>query len=59
MPGDRRIVMTQIESWLRNMDAHVLRVSPRHDLFLLRLLAAIPPVVFFAADAIYDLPLFF
>ena len=51
--------MTQIESWLRNMDAHVLRVSPGHDLFLLRLLAAIPPVVFFAADAIYDQPLFF
>ncbi len=51
--------MIRLEPWLRGIDAHILQVSPRHDLFLLRLFAAIPPVVFFAADAIYDLPLFF
>lgn len=51
--------MIRLEPWLRSIDAHILQVSPRHDLFLLRLFAAIPPVVFFAADAIYDLPLFF
>lgn len=51
--------MIPIEAWLRASDGYLLRISPRQDLFLMRLLAAVPPVIFFAADALYDQPFFF
>lgn len=35
------------------LDQRILSISPNRDLFLLRLIAAIPPVVFFIIDAIY------
>ncbi|RYU60846.1 cadmium-translocating P-type ATPase [Methylolobus aquaticus] len=47
------------EDALRRLDARILRLSPHGDLFLLRLIAALPPTVFFAMDAIYGMPFFF
>ena len=51
--------MIPIEPWLRASDRFLLRISPRHDPFLLRLLAAVPPVIFFAADALHGPSFFF
>ncbi|MGY6215146.1 hypothetical protein ACW73L_08295 [Methylolobus aquaticus] len=47
------------EDALRQLDARILRLSPHGDLFLLRRIAALPPIVFLAMDAIYGMPFFF
>ncbi|HEY7317256.1 MAG TPA: cation-translocating P-type ATPase [Candidatus Binatia bacterium] len=41
------------------LDQRILSFSPNRDLFLLRLIAAILPVVFFAIDAIYAMHFFY
>jgi len=41
------------------IDAELLKISPRHDIMLLRVLAALIPVVLFGLDALYDLPALF
>ncbi len=38
------------------IDAQLLRISPRQDIMLLRVIAAVIPVVFYGLDALYDLP---
>lgn len=43
----------------RSLDQRILAISPKHDVFLLRLLAAVPAVVFLAADALYRVPFFY
>lgn len=41
------------------IDAELLKISPRGDIMLLRVLAAVIPVVLFGLDALYDLPALF
>lgn len=41
------------------IDAELLKISPRGDIMLLRVLAAVIPVVLFGLDAFYDLPVLF
>ncbi|MBS3953538.1 MAG: cation-translocating P-type ATPase, partial [Methylomicrobium sp.] len=41
------------------IDAKLLKISPRQDIMLLRVLAAVIPVVLFGLDALYDLPALF
>lgn len=38
------------------IDAQLLKISPRKDIMLLRVIAAVIPVAFFGLDALYDLP---
>ncbi|MDD1651392.1 MAG: cadmium-translocating P-type ATPase [Methylococcaceae bacterium] len=51
--------MLDLLGFVRSADEIILRASPNHDVFLLRLLAALPPVIFFTVDAIYGLAVFF
>lgn len=41
------------------IDAELLKISPSGDIMLLRVLAAVIPVVLFGLDALYDLPALF
>ncbi|MCQ8127681.1 heavy metal translocating P-type ATPase [Methylomonas rivi] len=41
------------------IDAELLKISPSGDIMLLRVLAAVIPVVLFGLDALYDLPVLF
>ena len=41
------------------IDAELLRISPGHDVMLLRVIAAIIPVVCFGLDAFYDIPVLY
>lgn len=41
------------------IDAELLKISPRGDIMLLRVIAAVIPVVMFGLDALYDLPVLF
>ncbi|MCK9605768.1 MAG: cadmium-translocating P-type ATPase [Methylomonas sp.] len=41
------------------IDAELLKISPRGDIMLLRVIAALIPVVMFGLDALYDLPVLF
>jgi cation transport ATPase len=38
------------------IDAELLKISPRRDPMLLRVIAAVLPVFFFGLDALYDIP---
>jgi P-type Cu+ transporter len=58
--------MTQIDGQVRRaetlfkyLDQLILRISPRGDIFLLRLVAALIPVVLLAVDGLYDIRLFY
>lgn len=41
------------------IDAELLKISPRRDIMLLRVIAAVIPVVLFGLDALYDLPVLY
>ncbi|MDD2738661.1 MAG: cation-translocating P-type ATPase [Methylomonas lenta] len=41
------------------IDAELLKISPRGDIMLLRVISAIIPVLMFGLDALYDLPVLF
>jgi len=41
------------------IDAGLLKISPRQDIMLLRVIASIVPVVFFGLDAFYDWPILY
>jgi P-type Cu+ transporter len=41
------------------IDAELLKISPRGDIMLLRVIAAVIPVLMFGLDALYDLPILF
>ncbi|MBU2570092.1 MAG: cadmium-translocating P-type ATPase [Gammaproteobacteria bacterium] len=41
------------------IDAELLKISPRQDIMLLRVIAAVIPVVLFGLDALYDLPVLY
>jgi P-type Cu+ transporter len=47
------------ETLFKYLDQRILSLSPRGDIFLLRLIAAVIPVVLLAVDGLYDLPLFY
>jgi hypothetical protein len=47
------------ETLFKYLDQLILSLSPRKDIFLLRLIAAVIPVVLLAVDGLYDLPLFY
>lgn len=46
-------------SGFERLDQEILSISPNRDVFLLRLIAATLPVVFFAIDAIYAMHFFY
>ncbi len=48
-----------LEPYFDRFDAEILKFSPRHDVMLLRVIAAAIPVVFFAIDALFDQPVFY
>ena len=57
--------MTQIDGQVRRaetlckyVDQLILRISPRGDIYLLRLVAALIPVTLLAVDALFDIPFF-
>jgi len=41
------------------IDAELLKISPRRDIMLLRVIAAVIPVALFGLDALYDLPVLY
>jgi len=41
------------------IDAELLKISPRGDIMLLRVISAVIPVLMFGLDALYDLPVLF
>lgn len=49
----------RLERLVLNLDERIRALSPQRDPFLLRLGAALLPVVFFATDALYGVPFFF
>lgn len=51
--------MDRIIAYLQSLDRSILRLSPNHDLFLLRLVAAVPPVVLLAIATLYGLNFFY
>ncbi|MCK4843037.1 MAG: cadmium-translocating P-type ATPase [Methylococcales bacterium] len=44
------------KSYFDKMDAELLKISPRKDIMLLRVIASIIPVVCFGLDMLYDIP---
>ncbi len=58
---DKRIdaIVDNFIAHLQALDRHVLRLSPNHDLFLLRLLVVVPAIVFFVIHSIYQLSGFY
>ncbi|MCL7422436.1 MAG: hypothetical protein M8364_16220 [Methylobacter sp.] len=44
------------KTYFDKIDAELLKISPRRDIMLLRVIAAVIPVVLFGLDALYDLP---
>jgi heavy metal translocating P-type ATPase len=44
------------KTYFDSIDAELLKISPRRDIMLLRVIAAVIPVVLFGLDALYDLP---
>ena len=48
-----------LKPYFDRFDAEILKFSPRHDVMLLRVIAAAIPVVFFAIDALFDQPVFY
>ncbi|QXP85219.1 cation-translocating P-type ATPase [Methylococcus sp. ANG] len=47
------------EGFFRWLDSELPKISPFRDPLLLRLVLAVIPVVFFAIDALYDMPFFY
>ncbi len=48
-----------LKPYFDRFDGYLLKLSPQHDLMLLRVIAAAIPVLFFAIDALYDKPAFY
>ncbi len=51
--------LSECKVYFEKIDATLLKFSPANDIMLLRVIAAVIPVVCFAFDAIYDMPLFY
>ena len=49
----------QFKPYFDKIDAELLKISPQGDVMLLRVIAAVIPVVFFAGDCLYDIPFFY
>ena len=49
----------QFKPYFDKIDAELLKISPQGDIMLLRVIAAVIPVVFFAGDCLYDIPFFY
>ena len=47
------------KSYFDKIDAELLKISPRKDIMLLRVIASIIPVVCFGLDMLYDLPVLY
>ncbi|WP_341328420.1 cation-translocating P-type ATPase [Methylotuvimicrobium sp. KM2] len=47
------------KTYFDKIDAELLKISPRQDIMLLRVIAAVIPVVLFGLDALYDLPVLY
>ncbi len=47
------------KTYFDNIDAELLKISPRGDIMLLRVIAAVIPVICFALDAFYDMPVLY
>jgi Cu+-exporting ATPase len=48
-----------VQALFTRLDQLILRISPRGDIFLLRLIAALIPVALLAVDGLYDIRLFY
>lgn len=47
------------KTYFDKIDTELLKISPRQDIMLLRVIAAVIPVTLFGLDAFYDLPLLY
>lgn len=47
------------KTYFDKIDAELLKISPRRDIMLLRVIAAVIPVALFGLDALYDLPVLY
>ena len=47
------------KTYFDRIDAELLKISPRRDIMLLRVIAAVIPVVFFGLDALYVMPVLY
>jgi heavy metal translocating P-type ATPase len=47
------------KNFFDRIDTELLKISPHRDIMLLRVIAAVIPVVLFGLDALYDLPAFY
>lgn len=47
------------KTYFDKIDAQLLKISPARDIMLLRVIAAVIPVVCFALDAFYDMPVLY
>lgn len=47
------------KTYFDKIDAELLKISPRQDIMLLRVIAAVIPATLFGLDALYDLPLLY
>ncbi len=47
---------SHFKPYFEKVDAELLKISPRKDIMLLRVIAAVIPVVCFGVDALYDIP---
>ncbi|WP_051906903.1 heavy metal translocating P-type ATPase [Methylomarinum vadi] len=47
------------KAYFDKIDAELLKVSPRGDIMLLRVIAAVIPVLFFGLDALYRIPVLY
>lgn len=48
-----------VQALFERLDQIILRISPRGDIFLLRLIAALIPVALLAVDGLFDIRLFY
>ena len=53
-----KIIMppSHYKPYFDKIDAELLKISPRQDIMLLRVIAAVIPVVCFGVDTLYDIP---
>ncbi len=49
----------RVESLFKRLDQMLLRISPRGDIFLLRLVAALIPVILLAIEALFGIPFYY
>ncbi len=47
------------KTYFDKIDAELLKISPRRDIMLLRVIAAVIPVALFGLDALYDMPVLY